>query len=215
MGDDGHPWYEPPEFGVYEYDDAYAESGAQLRPDDGAGRRWLLGHQGQVGHPAEEVHLAWGNGEVVAVAWTGRRHSSAPHMDARITAAMMAVDGPIAWCTHHGPPRGTSRDVLRYAETADLWHPRELTIDGTARPGFGAEIGQVRVGYALLDDELIVGVAGTNLATPARDVPLALRVLANPAPYALDPFRPHRTVDHAAEWGRFLGFHAISQVDDA
>lgn len=213
MGGEGHPWYEPPEFDLYEYDDAYVELGPHLH-HPGAAQRWLLGHHGQVGHPAEEVHVAWGTGQDIAVVWSGRRRGSAPDVAARITAATMALDGPVAWFTQQGPPRGATADVFRVAESADLWFPHELAIDRRTYSGFGARIDEVRVAYAVLENDLIVGIAGTSTATRGRDLPLTLRTLANPASYSLDPGRPHRTVDNAAEWARFLDFHAISQDED-
>jgi hypothetical protein len=158
MRDDAQRWYVPAEFDLYEYDDAYVESGGRPGRDDGRGRRWFLVHHGSLGRLADEVHLTWSNGAAIATSWVARRQGDAPQVQARITAAMAALDGPLAWFMQQGPPGASSAAVCAHADALEAWSPAELTIDGVAHRGYGTDIEGVRVAYAVLDD-LVVGLA--------------------------------------------------------
>lgn len=133
--------YNPPRFQLYEFDD----EGPQL----GRGaRRWFVGWNGPAAKAAEEVTLAWSVSDADVLVATSRR--SYDMQASRLSAAHLAFAGDaLSIPARPGSGAGRQHEMLRIAQTAELWSPAPALeigsppVDLAVCDGFAIAYGQV------------------------------------------------------------------------
>lgn len=134
----------PAAFDLYEFDDRARASSSGV-----AVRRWFSHWDGLIGSPAEEVSLAWSDGDgTVVVCTSGRSYDEA---GARLRAAHLALGGdelPVP--RRPGSAAGIVREIERIGSGGDLWSevpgffPGEPGAEAAVCDGFA--VGHNRLG---------------------------------------------------------------------
>lgn len=198
------PYYTPPDFPVYEFDDARLV--AVGRSD---ATRWLSGLGGRIGYPAQQVQLSWRmpREAQVLVCSTRAQPSESPRL--RRSTALFQIDNSQFYDPGPPPrPALTGRDHIdRLADDSAIWRRGEVTIDEEPARAELTEVVGCRVGYAAVGD-VVVYFVHRGLG----DDPFALRRLPRPANgYRIDPTMPHSVVELEREWDEF--FHDRPDLD--
>lgn len=195
---DEHPWYTPPSFTPFEFDDLH------LPPDRRwQARRWLPGFNGARGEPAQNIQLGWRSADGAQVGIG--TYEDTPHRfgdsGARISAVFIlsglqfARPGPpVTWVVR------TTADMTSLAEQDELWHEGEVVVDGTSTLAVTADIRGFHLGYAKMEQVLITFVAGGI----GRGI-MHMRSLPDDSKdYTADPHVPHTLAEVDQEWQDFL-----------
>ncbi len=192
------PWYTPPSFTPFEFDDSYLPQDQRRHA-----RRWLPGFNGAKGEPAQNVQLGWRSkdGAQVGVG----TYEDTPHRfgdsGARISAVLIlsglqfASPGPpVSWAVT------TTVDVTELAEQDEIWHDGDVVIDGTPIQAVTADIRGFRVGYAKASGVLIAFVTGGigGESVRVRSLP------DDSADYTADPRTPLTLAEVDQEWKDFF-----------
>lgn len=195
-----NPWYVPPEFGLYEFDD----TSLTVRPGAPA-RRWFPHFNGRVGQPADEVQLGWRDhtGRQVVVGTMVASTSPLPvEPSARGSVAFMVLGGKQLWIPDRVHGRGAElRAQLALAETdAREWSRSQVVVDGTPYPSRLTTLVGATAGYTVTGDHLVtfaaVGIEADEIRPRATDSPSEA--------YAVDPTEPHTTDELEQDWLDFF-----------
>ena len=188
-------WYTPPSGPLYDFDDSLVDGRDRTQT-----RRWLVGFNGRVLEPADNVQLGWrsASGALVTV---GTFHPSpdADRESHRLTAAWM-LDGVQFYAP--GPPATrtlTGADHLRQVSRDNaLWSKGNLRVDASQAPSFSATV----------SGGTLVHTDGGSVVVVSRGIPLdRLRVRTLPKPaegYPVDPRQPQTTTALDSEWDAFF-----------
>lgn len=143
-------WFIPADFELYEFDDQYRPGLA-----DASAWRWFSHWDGLIGAPAEEVNLAWSDGDATVVVCTSGRPYDVT--GARFRAAHLALGGdelPIADRARPSSARHTIREMERIRSAEELWYeiPATLTAGAAAQ---AARCDGFTIAYSLLDSSMV------------------------------------------------------------
>ncbi|MEO6998080.1 MAG: hypothetical protein ABI112_08355 [Terracoccus sp.] len=191
------PYYTPPDFPVYEFDDSRLVAEGQSD-----GTRWLSGLGGRIGDPAHDVQLSWRmpRAAQVLVCSTRAHPSEAPHL--RRSTALFQIDNRQFY--DPGPPLRPAvagwDHIDSLADDGAIWHQGEVMIDEEPARSELTEIAGCWVGHAAVGDVLVYFVH-----RGLGDGPFALRRLTRPTyGYRIDPAEPQTVVELEREWEEFF-----------
>ena len=191
------PYYTPPDFAVYEFDDSRLSA---LERE--AGTRWLSGFNGRIGYPAQGVQLSWRTPRAAqALVATMRAREGESSRSLRFNA-LVVLDN--AQFYDPGPPLRPALagwvHIDRLADDGAIWHQGQMMVDQEPALTHLTEVAGCRVGYAAVGDVVVCFVHRS-----LGDDRFALRRLAQPTyGYRIDPTEPQTVVELEREWDEFF-----------
>ena len=194
------PWYVPPAFPLFEFDDT------QLAVDaDVPARRWFPHFNGKVGQPADEVQLGWrhlSGRQVVVGTMSVSASSTSVHTSGRGSAVLMVLGGLQLWIPNRVHVGGEEFNALsnRASSDAGPWVPSPIIVDGGSFTSYVTALVGAVAGYTVAGERLL-----TFAAVGLDPTQIRLRAMGAPsAEYAIDPTEPHSTKELEQEWQDFF-----------
>ncbi|MGH3099233.1 MAG: hypothetical protein ACRDMV_24885 [Streptosporangiales bacterium] len=148
-------WFIPPTFDLYEFDDRHRADLAHA-----SARRWFSHWDGLLGAPAEEVTLAWSDGNATVVVCTSSR--SYDVAGARFRAAHLALGGDELPIAEPGSAESTTREIERIESAEKLWSRLPSILPGGDASAEAAKCEGFAIAYGRLDNA-ITFMAATGL----------------------------------------------------